>query len=241
VPAPAPAPPGAPAPGATAAPAPIVPLGPRPDDADVWKKSADLYARDKEGTTTYQDRVFPLAQIYSILASGDVTTGQGAEQLNRARSILETMGAKLGWTDQTTNQAKFDDLTKYMQQYVNKQGMAARSDQALASAITGSPSAHLSTLANKDVVKPLIAMERMKQMAMTDFENSNGHPNDYSKFLGDWQNTHDPRAFMVDLLDNKQIDKMLAGMNKNDRIRFDKTLKLVEGNQGILSLSIMPH
>jgi hypothetical protein len=240
VPAPAPAPPGAPAPGATAAPAPV-PLGPRPDDKARWDASSALYARDLEGSTTYQQRIFPLAQVASILASGDVTTGQGADALNRAKSFLQTAATSMGWDAQTIQQAKYDEVAKYMQQYVNAQGMSARSDQALASAITGNPSSHLSTIANKEVIKPLLAVERMKQMALADFKASSGHGNDYMTFLNEWQNTHDPRAFLVDLLDDKQVDKMLAGMNKNDRLRFDKTLKVVEANPGIMGQAVMPH
>jgi hypothetical protein len=239
-PAPAPAPPGAPAPGATAAPAPV-PLGPRPDDKARWDASSALYARDLEGSTTYQQRIFPLAQVASILASGDVTTGQGADALNRAKSFLQTAATSMGWDAQTIQQAKYDEVAKYMQQYVNAQGMSARSDQALASAITGNPSSHLSTIANKEVIKPLLAVERMKQMALADFKASGGHGNDYMTFLNEWQNTHDPRAFLVDLLDDKQVDKMLAGMSKGDRLRFDKTLKVVEANPGIMGQAVMPH
>lgn len=245
---PAPAPkPGAtaaPAPGAPAAiPPPPVPLAPRPDDEARWKASSDLYARDKEATTNFQQRLFPLAQVWSILASGDVTTGQGAEALNRAKSFLMTAGSNLGFDmSKLSNVKDMDELAKYMQQYVNAQGMSGRSDQALASAISGNPSAHLNTLANREVVKPLIAMERMKQMAMKDFETSGGgHPNDYTRFLNDWQNDHDPRAFMFDMLTKEQRTKMVAGMTKEDRARFSKTLDLVEKTPGLMSLSTMPR
>ena len=61
------------------APVPPVPTGPRPDDKVRWDASSNLYARDLEASTTYQQRIFPLAQVASILASGDVTTGQGAD------------------------------------------------------------------------------------------------------------------------------------------------------------------
>jgi hypothetical protein len=215
--------------------------GPRPDDEARWKASSDLYARDKEATTTFQQRLFPLAQVQSILASGDVTTGQGADALNRAKSFLMTAATSMGWDAQTIQQADYDKVAKYMQQYVNAQGMSGRSDQALASAISGNPSSHLSTIANKDVVKPLIAMERMKQMAMSDFEQTDGHPQNYTRFLNDWQNTHDPRAFMFDMLTPEQRTKMVNGMTKDERIRFGKTLDLVEKTPGLMSLSAMPH
>jgi hypothetical protein len=260
------APPPPPVPGATAAPAPTpgtpgpggapvvapgtsmpgapvppVPTGPRPDDKAKWEASSALYARDLEASTTYQQRIFPLAQVASILASGDVTTGQGADALNRAKSFLQTAAASMGWDAQTIQQAKYDEVTKYMQQYVNAQGMSARSDQALASAITGNPSSHLSTLANKEVVKPLLAVERMKQMATQDFKAGGGHPNDYMDFLSKWQTEHDPRAFLFDMLDDGQRRKMLTGMTKAELIRYNKTLDLVEHTPGILSLATMPH
>jgi hypothetical protein len=223
------------------APVPPVPTGPRPDDKAKWEASSALYARDLEASTTYQQRIFPLAQVASILASGDVTTGQGADALNRAKSFLQTAAASMGWDAQTIQQAKYDEVTKYMQQYVNAQGMSARSDQALASAITGNPSSHLSTLANKEVVKPLLAVERMKQMATQDFKAGGGHPNDYMDFLSKWQTEHDPRAFLFDMLDDGQRRKMLTGMTKAELIRYNKTLDLVEHTPGILSLATMPH
>jgi hypothetical protein len=240
-------PPVAPAPGGTTAPAPVtsttVPTGPRPDDVARWKASSDLYARDKEATTNYQARLFPLAQVQSILSSGDVTTGQGADALNRAKSFLMTAGSNLGFDmSKLANVKDYDELAKYMQQYVNAQGMSARSDQALASAITGNPSSHLNTLANTEVVKPLIAMERMKMLAMQDFESQKGwHPNDYTTFLAKWQETHDPRAFMADMLGKDQRTKMLAGMTAAERTRFGNTLTLVEHAPGIMTLATMPR
>ena len=55
---------------------------------EKWKASADQYNAANEVAASYQQRIFLLVQAASILQSGDVTTGQGAEAFNRVKSLL---------------------------------------------------------------------------------------------------------------------------------------------------------
>lgn len=222
-----------------AAPKPVT-TSPAPGMKEKWEASANQYNADNAAAGGYQARIFPLVQAASILGSGDVTTGPGAEAVNRVKEFLATRAATFGWDAQTIQQAKFDELNKYLTQYVNSQGMSASSDARLASAITGSPSAHITTMANKDVVKAMIGLERMKQMAITDFRAQGGQPNAYSDYLSNWQNTHDPRAFVVDMLDDGQRKKMLDGMTAAQKLAFSRTLDIVERNPGVMGQAAMP-
>ena len=235
-------------PGAAAATQPPAPqprfsdtTGPAPGMQEKWKASADQYNADNAAAGSYQQRIFPLVQAASILKSGDVTTGQGAEAVNRVKSFLMTQATNLGIDAQTIQQADFDKVGKYLQQYVNQQGMSGRSDQALASAVSGNPSAHISTLANQQILPAMLGMERMRQAIITDFKAQGGQPNQYSDYAADWQNKHDPRAFIFDQLDNDQRQKIAASLKTPAaRKAFSDTLDIVERNPGIMGQAVMP-
>jgi len=213
---------------------------PEPGMEAKWKASADAYNAANAEAGTYQQRVFPLVQAHTILKSGDVTTGAGAEALNAVKSRLMTVATTLGADAQTIAQADFDKTAKYMQQYVNQMGLSGRSDQAMASAISGNPSAHISTLANQQILPVMIGMERMKQTIFTDFQKGGGKPNGFSDYQTNWQNTHDPRAFIFDMMDVPAREKMVKGMSPTQRQAFARTLDLVERNPGVMGQAAMP-
>jgi hypothetical protein len=237
------------APAATPAPAPgtstTVPTGPDPYMEAKWAASTKQYNDANEAAGNYQARIFPLVQAYSIIKSGTVTTGQTADAWNQIRGTLQTAATKMGWDAQSVAQANSEQLVKYTQQYINAQGLSARSDQALASAITGNPGSHISTLANEQVMPAMIGMERMRQMMLADFgtrPGDNSNPRNFSDFSTTWQNTHDPRAFIFDMLGTDERRKMIAGMKTTDeRKRFNNTLNIVERNPGIMGQAALPH
>lgn len=232
--------------GAQPAPAPATqppaaPTAAAPGMAEKWKASADQYTADTQAAGQFQQRIFPLVQGRALLESGDVTTGRGAEYLQTLKGVLGTAAGQFGWNANAINNAKFEELNKYLTQYTNSLPMAGASDARLASALTGNPSAHISTLANKDVVKALIGLERMKQTAISDYKTQGGQPNQYADYLVKWQNTHDPRAFIFDMLKDEDRAKMIKGMSATERTSFNDTLTLVERNPGIMGQAAMPH
>ena len=236
-------------PAAPALPPPVV-SGAPPDVAAKWDASTKQYTDANEAAGNYQQRIFPLVQAYNIIKSGTVTTGQSADAWNQIRGTLQTAATKMGWDAQSIAQANSEQLAKYTQQYINAQGMSARSDQALASAITGNPGSHISTLANEQVMPAMIGMERMRQMMLSDFKAQPGDkssPRNFSDFSNTWQNTHDPRAFIFDMMGDSERTKMVQSMAGNDatskaaRKRFSDTLDIVERNPGIMGQAALPH
>jgi hypothetical protein len=209
-------------------------------DLDAQKASTDLFNTSNANAASYQQRIFPIVQAIDLLKSGNVTTGQGADAMNAVKSRLMTVASTFGWDAQSIEQADYDKLSKYTQQYINSQGLSARSDQALASAVTGNPGSHVSTLANKDVWPVLLGMERMNQMINTDFKSQSGKPADFGNFASNWQNTHDPRAFLIDQMDGPQRTKMLASMTNEQKTAYYRTLKLVDQNPGVMLTAPMP-
>jgi hypothetical protein len=229
--------------GATQTPAGATPqltdtTGPAPGTVQTAEASAKAYAEDNAAAGSYNDRVFPLAQAYNLLK--DSTTGPGTEAINQMKSFLQARAATFGWQpSEIGGVGKFEELNKYMTQYVNKMGSG--SDARLASALSGNPSAHISTLANRDVISAMIGMERMRQAAITDFNNQNLPPSQWSSFLRSWQTSHDPRAFVVDMLPADKQQKMLTSMTPTERAAFGRTLDFIADNGAIMNLPTMPH
>lgn len=215
--------------------------GPQPGMQEKWKASADQYNAENAASGQFQQRLFPLAQVDALLGSGDLTTGPGAEGVNRIKEWLATRAATFGWDAQTIQQAKFDELNKYLTQVVNANPFAGGSDQRLASAISGNPSAHIATLANKDVIKAMIGLERYRQAAMLAAKAQNVQPKDFSDFQSKFASTYDPRAFVIDRLKPEQQEKMIKGMSEAERKTFNASLQLIESNPSLMNLPAMPH
>jgi len=240
-----------PAPAATqpaatpARPAPTDIPGPRPGDPEKWKASAQAYNEDNETSAAFQSRMFPLAQANALLSKsgGNVVTGPGAEAVNRIKGFLQTRATSLGIDTQTIANANFDELNKYLTQVVNSNPFAAASDARLASAVSGNPSAHISTLANRDVIKAMIGLERMKQASFQAFQASGRPIQDYTDFRSQWAKNIDPRAFVLDQMTPEQQEKLaksLAG-NSPDKIAaqaaFKNGLNAVASQPGLMNLT----
>lgn len=245
----------APAP-ATPAPAPVTPPVATPAPAglvtstappigarEAQDLSAKQWAADQADAGNFQARMFPLVQAHSILKNNpDVTTGVGAQAVSTIKSGLQTLTSIFTPADmQSIRQANFEELGKYMQQAVNANPFSASSDAKLAAAVSGNPSMHLSTLANKDVFKAMIALERTKQAAVNDFQNSGKTGAEWGTFKSTWQTEHDPRAFATDMMDDTQLRNMLTKMSPSELTAYQKTIKLIQDNPSIMNTSAMPH
>ena len=206
--------------------------------------STDQFNAANTEASTYSQRVFPLIQAAKILDSGKVVTGEHMDAVNRVVSFLQAAGTRISGEDlQSEGQAKFDKLGKYQQDYINRQPFAARSEGALASAISGNPGTHISTLANQDVTKAMIALEMMKLAAVTDFKAQAKDPSQWTNFMRDWQTAHDPRAFLVatNMIQRDKANKMIDGMKTPaERRAFAATLDLIDKHPEILNAPAMP-
>jgi hypothetical protein len=213
-----------------------------PPGGDIPIKAAnDAWAAASADVNTYAQRSFPVTQALSLIKSGDVTTGQGAETINDLKSWLQTRASSFGWNAQTIANSKFQELGKYLQQNVNAMPMASGSDARLSSALAGTPNAHLNNLSLEDTLTATQGLMRMQHMAALDFA-ARGAPNgQWNNFMRDWQTSHDPRAFIFDGMDDAKRGKMIAGMTKTERSSFSRTLDLIEKNPDIMNTAAMPH
>jgi hypothetical protein len=204
--------------------------------------SAKQWATDRAEAGNFQQRIWPMVQSYALLTGGDLTTGKGAEAVNTVKGYLQTLGSIFTPADlQSIRQAKWEELGKYLQQAVNTNPFAGGSNDKLAAAISGNPNTHISTLANTDVVKSMIALERAKQAAVAEFQNSGQPASAWADFKAKWQTGHDVRVFATDMMDDKQVREMLSKMSPAEQTAYQNTLKLIRDNPSIMNAAPMPH
>lgn len=232
---------GSPAPSATpqAAPAPqangAVPTSLPPGSDVPLKQSAQQLADDRSNAANFASRTFPLQSAISLYGQG-TTTGPGSDLINNIKSFVLARAANLGLDPNKVSVANFDELQKYLVQNATSNPMAAGSDARLATALTGNPSTHISTLAGANVARAALALERMRQAAVMSY---NGTPQGYSNYVANYATHVDPRAFAVDLMTPEEQSRMVAAMKPADRAQFVKSYQMAKG-LGLLQSTAMP-
>lgn len=216
---------------------------PPPGSTDEFATSAKQYAADNLAGGSFTQRVFPLYQADSLLKN--TTTGGGTETVNSVRNFLLAQAPWLesvGLGRDKVQAANYDELQKYLQQYVNGQPFASGSDQRLASALTGNPSTHINNLAAQNVVKAAIGLERMKQAGLEEFNATHppGSGAQYSRWLTNWSSNIDPRAFIVDKLSPDQRTAMFKSMTPQERTQFAKSYSIARKYPDLMTSQAMP-
>ncbi len=224
--------------------------GPAPGTEEAMKGSSGQYVQDRAGATTFATRVLPLKQAIGLLS--DTNTGPASETLNHMRSFAISLANQgllpKSITPDAINQAKFDELKKYMAQYITGMPFAGRSDASMATAITGAPNTNMSTLANRDLAKVIVGMERYRAAQVLKFDQDaqagkfgaagrddpNAAAGRYAGFATKFNQDNDPRAFAYDLMDPKDRAKMLAKMDGDQRLKFARSLKIAHELPGLM-------
>jgi hypothetical protein len=158
----------------------------------------------------YRQEVFPLEQAIPTLEKlGKTGTGPGTEEFNHIKSFLQSAGIPGLDVDKIKN---FDEAKKYLTDFVNQNGNTGTNDK-LAASFAGNPSVNISNAAAADVAKSALALRRMKQAQLVEFEKSGKPDSDYAKWASQWQLNHDPRAFGFDLMKPDQRKKVLESIS----------------------------
>lgn len=182
--------------------------------------AAALLNTDRADQAQSAQRLTVLKHVNDLLATPEGKTGPGTQVVNGWRSFLlanAPLVASLsngGVDEAKLRTATQDELKKYMVQVA---GSAAAqygpgTNEKLAVAASGNANPDLSTLANQDVTRMNIALERAKQARIAAWDASGQSPQGYGAFVSGWNRTHDPRAFMLDLLSKDERAKMLGGV-----------------------------
>jgi hypothetical protein len=151
----------------------------------------------RQRSLNYHQEVFPLETAIPALEKlGKTGTGPGTEEINHVKSFLQSAGIPGLDTDKIKN---FDEAKKYLTDFVNQNGNTGTNDK-LAAAFAGNPSVNISNAAAVDVAKSALALRRMKQAQLVEFEKSGLPDSEFTKWASRWQLGHDPRAFGFDLM-----------------------------------------
>lgn len=187
------------------------PVGPVPGSAEAQVQTgagAGAALNEARGhSLNYQQNVFPLEQAIPALEKlGKTGTGPGTEEFNHVKSFLQSAGIPGLDTDKIKN---FDEAKKYLTDFVNQNGNTGTNDK-LAASFAGNPSVNISNAAAVDVAKSALALRRMKQAQLVEFEKSGAKDSEFTKFASQWNLAHDPRVYGFDLMSPAQRKKVLS-------------------------------
>lgn len=191
------------------------------------KAAADLSSSVQDAPT----RITLLKKAIDELNTGDVKTGIGTENLrnvtaaisNAVPGIAQAMGI-----DPTKIQSQ-DELNKLLTQYASRQSAAlgTGTDAKLAAALTGNANMHVSALANDDILRYTVGIEKMNQaknMAWQQYQTHNPtQAGNFNNWSAQWNQTNDPRAYMLDEMTQAQQKKMFSTMSQQDLAKLRQT------------------
>lgn len=191
--------------------------------------SGTQLANDRLEASHFQRDVFPLSQAIPDLEKlGPKGTGPGTDTINHLKSFILSNVPGINKDDPAfASVPTYDKAKKYLTDFVNQTGNSGTNDK-LAAAFAGNPSVGISNAAAVDVAKSALALRRMKQAVVLNFENNDGKPEEYSSYVTKQMNQLDPRAFGVDMMNDNAKQKLLTQLNKNpkEKANFENSLKL---------------
>lgn len=194
---------------------PLVPTGAPLGHAQaveaVGGDSGKQYAADlsQADTKTFRRSVFPLEQAIPLLEKlGPQGTGPGTETLNNIKSFALSMG--LPGVDAEKIKG-YDEAKKYLTDFVNQNSSGGTNDK-LAAAFAGNPSVHISNAAASDVAKSALALRRMQQAQVMEFQKTGKPEDQYTRWASGWATGQDPRAYGFDLMSPQAQRKLVSSL-----------------------------
>lgn len=176
---------------------------------EVARGSGEQLKDDLKQSATYRRSVFPLEQAIPALESlGKKGTGPGTEQINNIKSFAQSMGVPGIDMNKIED---YDKAKKYLTDYVNQNGNSGTNDK-LAASFAGSPSTTISNAAAIDVAKAALALSRMKQAQVLEFQSTGLPAAQYSAWASKWGVAQDPRAFGYDLMSPEAQQKLVSSL-----------------------------
>lgn len=211
---------------------PITGLPPGVGEAEIHAGTASgqQLARDREVSSNYQKDIFPLTQAIPLLEKlGPKGTGVGTETINHLKSFVLSNVPGVRASDFNDTVADYDKANKYLKNYVNQTGSTGTNDK-LAASFAGNPSVNISNAAAVDVAKSALALRRMQQALLLEFENSGAPASQYSRWQARNVNTLDPRAFGHDMMSPEAKKKLQAELtaSPSNAAKFERSLEMAK-------------
>ena len=190
--------------------------------------SAKEAAALSEGAASSPTRINLLKQAQTALANPNVTTGPGTEWRNMAKSFFAALAPDVAKALGTAENIKdFDEFKKIMNQYANQAsaGVGTGTNDRLNIALVGNANPDISKMANEDILKKTIAVEKMQQAKNYAWQNSglsDTNPQKYQQWSSQWNKTVNPDVFIADELTTEQQAKMFKKMSPKELDAFKK-------------------
>lgn len=191
--------------------------------------SGTMLAEARNRAASFQRDIFPLMEAIPALESlGTKGTGPGTETINNIKSFILSNLPGINEKDPAfASVATYDKAKKYLTDFVNQTGSTGTNDK-LAAAFAGNPSVGISNAAAVDVAKSALALRRMQQAQLLEFERTGLPDEEYAKWVANRTNELDPRAFGIDMMGSEAKKKLLERLDKNKKERelFNKSAQI---------------
>ena len=182
------------------------------------------YAADTAMQRSLGQRISPLENALSVLrANPNLATGPGQAQFaNAATAITQSLGLP------TPNQATaYQELSKYLTQYMRNMPGANRSDLAQLEAQAASPNPEQSRPAMETLLAKAVGYERMQTAPLDWFNQQYRSTGDAARNSGqyllrasNWAKTQDPVAYAVDEMTPEMYRSYAQGLSPAARNRL---------------------
>lgn len=230
---------------APASPAPSnagsVMAAPAPGEAGAKEKtgvgSGAMLADERARAANYRREIYPLEQAIPALERlGKTGTGPGTEQVNQIKSFLQSAGVP-GIDVQKIKD--YDEAHKYLTDWVTANGDHSTNDK-LAAAFASNASTKISNAAAADVAKAALALRRMKQAQLEEFEASGLPESQYGRWAAKWNREQDPRVYGWDYMNDNQKKALLQSIIGPKRDLFIMALHRAADNGFVDPQSLVP-
>ena len=212
-------------------------VGPGSEEAVGYKASADKLAADDLAATNFQQTQFPYVQALKNYGEG-TKTGPTTDFWNQVAGSIRTPLAKIGinvgaLSDTTT---RVDALGKWLASIQSGNPISAKSDAELAQVLKGSASTHINEVAGEDMVKAGYGLMTMQNVLNREWHNNPQMQQQYGtylNYLGDMNSKVDPRAFIVDNMNDAQKQRLQAQLKNGteaDAARYNASRALLQRN-----------
>lgn len=200
---------------------------PSPQQQAMFNASTAQYQAAKANDANYTANLVPLEKSLALLPDTPLF-GRGAELPTQLTQVFNTFGIPIG-SDQSKNASELD---KYLTQVARGSGAAANSDQQLVAAFSANPNMSTDKAAAQDVIKTMLALQRMQHAAVTiaQQQGMDNNSQNYSTFASQWGAQQDPRAYGVDLMTPAAKASLLKELDANpaEKAKFATSLRSAE-------------
>ena len=197
-----------------------VPTGAATGTAPLFEEGKKAYTQDQLNASNRAQSVKPAIQALKLMPG--LATGPGTEQFNNLVAAAKAWGIVDTKAENDPTVLR-QEINKKLAQYVSGSPVAQRSDAAQTLAEAGSPNPKVQlTQALQSLTRDAVALDRVQILKPQAFKGQKF--DDYIKHTGNFPQSVDEKALTLDLMDDKEREKLVTKM-KSDYKNGDATTK----------------